>query len=445
MSFGGGYAGGALTPLGPVTLNNTIQPMTSASAYTISFWVDTLYPSAAGNYATGPILSSEAANPLGGCVIANGVRSQIPINCSGNPGGAFANGTTAVGAVNVWTNVVLSYAGPGADVNIYINGNLQRTLTNTNKADVFSTLQAANMVLGGTPGANGLVPIDELRVYNTALTPQQICTQLDFGTISAASGQCLATLPGDDVNVEIIPPAPMPPQLPYLLNSGSWQDAVTLTTAAFTYQPGFLGQGVYVKPTTAQLPAIMVAANATEMGANAHTVTFWFMDPSGKGMQDVFSNLSDAGYKGRASGGNLEMFGQGQSNTGGLVSFDVSIPYSIGKWHQVMVVDDDTVSILGGKALGTTEIDIYLDGSLTKVVPISPAAAFWTNGTSGPQLGGSLGGTPPPPTPDVYIDELKVWPYDLVKINNAQGEQEALCLLGFGGAFDPTTGNCTFP
>src|SRR5262249_44000295 len=146
--------------------------------------------------------------------------------------------------VNVWTNVMLSYAGPGADVQVYINGTLRATLANPNKAEVFSAQQLANMVLGSVPQTNpnaGLVPMDELRIYNKAFTPVQICSLL-YGTVDA-NNTCHPVQPALDLNFE----------LGELLNSGAWQDPIT-AAGKFTFQAAKVGNGLAIGNGDASIP-----------------------------------------------------------------------------------------------------------------------------------------------------------------------------------------------
>ena len=48
-------------------------------------------------------------------------------------------------------------------------------------------------------------------------------------------------------------------------------------------------------------------------------------------------------------------------------------------------------------------------------------------------------------TADIIVDELKVWNQNVAKLVNLAGQQEAICVMGFGGLFDSTTGDCKVP
>jgi hypothetical protein len=425
VSFGGGYAGGALSPLGPVTLNNTIQPLTSASAYTISFWTDAyMWPNAKDGYAQGPMLSTiDPAQKLGGCSISNGDRAVFTVTCDGNPGGLINAINATITSVGIWQNVTLRYAGPGANVQVYLNGNLRGTIANANAAEVFSQFQLRNMVVGGTPtDANTpLIPIDDLRVYNTAYSDQVQCTDVIGGIWSAANGVCMPVLPGVDVAFEF----------GALLNYGAWADLVSSVAGTFTFQAGKVGNGVYANYNSANLPVpISVAGDANFVAAPAHTVTLWFYD-LGDGDQYVFTEGTDFVIRAEAHAGTLTVFARASDGE----QITKTAAYTTKAWHQLMLVDQ------GAK---TTELDVYLDGSLATILKFVNTVQLWQNFqlTTGEALIDPITKTG---ISDVVVDEIKVWPYDLVNMTNAKGQQEALCLLGFGGGFNETTGNCTFP
>lgn len=423
-TFTGGYAGGAVTPGGAITFANTVQPMTSATGYTISFWTNLSYPSVVGSYPQGGMLSTEnTANPLGGCAIVNGIRGQMSVTCAGNPGGTIS--TVAIAStVNEWANVALTYASSGANVLVYVNGNLANTITNSNAASVFSTLQT-NMVLGGTPPTTGLVPIDELRVYNESLTQAQLCAVLS-GTVNA-NNICTPALPAEDFSLDNS----------LALNAGTWGDVATVTAGASTFDgTGEIGGSLNMTPPKT---AAVTMADSTPVSATGHTLTFWFFDPGTNGVY-AFTRESDWGLRVELSDGTLTLSGQG-TGASGVVPFTGSTTYTLEDWHQVMIVDTDT-PVVGAPEATTTELDIYIDGSFAKAVKLASAANVWDGtGTGNIQLGVLATSA----TPDVDIDEVKLWPYNLVTLTNASGQQEALCLLAFGGLFDEITGDCTFP
>ncbi len=78
--------------------------------------------------------------------------------------------STSVVPLNQWANIAITY--DGSNIKWYLNGVLDKTLATSGAIGSFSS----NLVIGGEPGygrfANGY--IDDVRVYNRALSPEEI-------------------------------------------------------------------------------------------------------------------------------------------------------------------------------------------------------------------------------------------------------------------------------
>lgn len=80
---------------------------------------------------------------------------------------------------NEWTHVVLSYNGATGTGTFYINGESSGTFTTSGALDLDSSITIGARETGGVDYFNGL--IDEVKIYNTALTADQIKQDMNAG------------------------------------------------------------------------------------------------------------------------------------------------------------------------------------------------------------------------------------------------------------------------
>ena len=111
--------------------------------------------------------SNKSSRPAGGAIIGGST--------------AEASGTTAL-AVNTWTHLAATY--DGSALRLYVNGNLTRTTAKTGAI----TASTGALTIGSDPfyGQYFAGLIDEIRIYNIALTQAQI--QSDMAAALGGAG-----------------------------------------------------------------------------------------------------------------------------------------------------------------------------------------------------------------------------------------------------------------
>lgn len=426
VEYFGGYAGAAGQLVdGAVSLGGTRAPLTSGVDYTVSLWIlpGTLYSSSLTTLWTN-------RGSGAGCDLSQGVEegAVVVLSCYDEAG-------TEVGTVkswpnSTWSNVLVQFkgtghgAGGGGDVTLFMNGSSPQVLANPTGVDFFPSSQLESAQIGGS-GDGPLPTLDEVRIYNRTYDPQTQCTALLHGRWST-DGSCTPARPGNALHFDAAPLA---------ADAGSWFSSVSLVMGTASVEPGVVGDALHFRPAPAGTSpgTLSVARYASINSQPGHTVALWFMDPSGAGTNTLFRSLSDMGVHVVAAAGTLTV--QGRSYPQG--AFSRTAPYTVGAWHHLMLVD--TVYNNAQLTPVTDELDVYLDGARIMAFPFSGGGQIWTGNLTSFAVG-SAGGSP-----DILIDEYKLWPVNLTSLLNGAGQPEARCTLALGGLFDASSGTCKFP
>lgn len=152
-------------------LASTRTPMSNDPAYTIGMWLsDQQAPFDAEERDLFNFLDS------GGGIRVHREYSRtgvLQVNFSSDQR-VVESGQVQVNATTGWKHVALVYDRPGGDVSVYVNAILSTVIENSRQGHVFGPGQIESMVIG----QNSFFVIDELRVYNLALTNKQICEDM---------------------------------------------------------------------------------------------------------------------------------------------------------------------------------------------------------------------------------------------------------------------------
>jgi Divergent InlB B-repeat domain/Concanavalin A-like lectin/glucanases superfamily len=162
-------------------------------AYTISFWINA---SASLNTSNGFLdFENRFTAPYGGIQLYYVSATQLGI-CVATTSSPYLTGSCALfapPAAGAWHNIILRYAGTGTgagqggNVEVYEDDVLVETVLNdASNNPVFNQSIADTLYIGA-----GGMTLDDVRVYDSALTPANQCTQIIGGTW--AGGAC--TLP----------------------------------------------------------------------------------------------------------------------------------------------------------------------------------------------------------------------------------------------------------
>ncbi|ABQ24786.1 Fibronectin, type III domain protein [Geotalea uraniireducens Rf4] len=122
-------------------------------------------------------------------------------------GNDFVPGSGPAATLNAWNHIAVVLDGKA--VTLYMNG---QPVSGAVSADILPSIQSKNLSIGSTdnPGRNFQGKIDEVRIYNRALSPQEIASSY------------AAVLPSASVNLGAAEPAPAIPQ--------EWQGSCSLVT-----------------------------------------------------------------------------------------------------------------------------------------------------------------------------------------------------------------------
>jgi hypothetical protein len=227
-SIGGGKFGSALSFNGTNSIVNVADSnsLDLTSAMTIEAWVK---PTVAGGNAWRTVALKENGNNYAYALYGN-TGTAVP---SGNAvsGGVDHDlrGTSAVPA-NVWTHLAVTY--DGTVLALYLNG----TQVSSQIASGLIVTSTGALRIGGnniwTEWFNGL--IDELRIYNRALTAAQI---------------------QNDMNVAITNPDTTAPTAPGTLTATGGISSVSLSWGAATDNVGVVRYDVYRSSTAGFVPS----------------------------------------------------------------------------------------------------------------------------------------------------------------------------------------------
>jgi len=161
---------------GVVTVTNTTAIDLNdnlADGFTISTWVN---PASAGEASNGQIFSKGAGNYLRVGSLAGG-RLNVGAGVDLTTTDIAATTTSAI-ATGVWSQVVMTFASSTQQVQIYING----ALKTTSAAGVGPpAAESNNLLIGGTTTNNFDGLIDEFKIYNYALTADEVKIDYDNG------------------------------------------------------------------------------------------------------------------------------------------------------------------------------------------------------------------------------------------------------------------------
>ena len=147
--------------------------LTSKTSYAISVWV---YPRSSGE-----------SDPNGGQFISKGANTYMRVDTSSggrvNVAGSLDLATTPATlsissaiSLNTWSHILMAYTDDDDDeITIYVNGVNMGSSTN---GDGSLATDSNNLLIGGSTSANFDGVIDKVKIYNYALTAQQV--KLDY-------------------------------------------------------------------------------------------------------------------------------------------------------------------------------------------------------------------------------------------------------------------------
>nr|HEX4317278.1 Ig-like domain-containing protein [Kofleriaceae bacterium] len=395
---GGGWAGAAsVNPLAD-TYKGTVRPLTSSpnSSYTASVWV---LPQTNG---LGTIMSNMNAGLTGGFRL--NIRDGSLVLQVAENGGVFNTGATLV--VGRWSNVAIESTSPDKGVNLFVDGNLVGTATPPTNIGFDAT--QTDLVVGAVTNNFAM---DDVRFYNEALDTTDLCTDVEHGTISPASGQCVALLPTIDLRFD----------------DGTADDAGTAgiattlqLTAAFA---DTLGNGV-----TNQKGGILTMGGFTKnvSPTSEHSLALFFESKVSDVLWDDTTQCSALAVTKcgitvsfDAAANQVVVFG-GTTGAQQTVDIDAGKTFS---FHSV-VVTEQHAAIAG--ATVTQQLTVFVDGKPT-IIPIGSGNIFQiVNDTiTGPRAQGTT------------YDEYRFYLRDLTE------DDEMLCENGFFGQYDHLDDSCS--
>ena len=142
-------------------------PTGASAPYSVSLWINPYGLGSAGQskiWSAGPASPTCQNGPKLRKIFDGGdYRFETDNQCSGSPQ------TAGFVYDNNWYHVVVTYN--GSNIYIYINGALNNTAASNYSG---TDPSAANFLLGGTGGETILADIDDVRIYNRALTAEDI-------------------------------------------------------------------------------------------------------------------------------------------------------------------------------------------------------------------------------------------------------------------------------
>ncbi|MES2708157.1 MAG: LamG domain-containing protein [Verrucomicrobiota bacterium] len=178
--------GSSATPINTtIPFNASLNP-SSASPFTIEFWVN---PAQDANNGWAPVFNRVSASPRSGWTFfqrgsADGGWNLALYNGTGSDVGKQITGGGSSFAVGAWTQVVGVW--DGADLSLYINGvNSGSTSSGTGyNASTSAVLSVGSYANGDNSFQGGLV--DETAFYSKVLTPAQILAHYNAASSTTA-------------------------------------------------------------------------------------------------------------------------------------------------------------------------------------------------------------------------------------------------------------------
>jgi len=392
--------------------NSALEP----AELTVSGWLKTSaapttgQPGVVGNYNLGDY----------GYVLAMGSTTACPNKLMAYISVGYPDNLCSTTSVNdgVWHHFVMTYK-DGEGEKIYIDGILENTDATITGAISYGT---SNFYIGSMASTTGFFfdgMLDDIKVYSSALTPDQIALEYNQGKATKIGS--LSTdadgNPDDSLTRSYCPPGNIEG------NCASGQDPSPIahfdfngknTATAFdvsgsgnngtingsvvtgNYEPGVIGSGLTLNGTSQYIAADTIMDT---IAANNATVSGWFKtkDP-GTSTPEIFSINSSACLNRILvyidSSGNVNTNSTNGTYAGTAVVND-------GAWHHIELVFSDT----GNMAY------IWIDGKLD----FSHAATFALDAGDYFSLGQEYDDTPSCPTASNFfpgsLDEFIVYPY----------------------------------
>lgn len=405
-AFVGGWAGSALGGAVPAhQYARTIRPLTSSpdGTYTVSFWIRTV------DGASGTILSTQNGT-TGGLRISLAGGNQLTAATFEN--GVSANPFTTTLEVNRWVHIGLLTTGFGKGLQVFVDGQVRG---NVQSISGFNAGQATNLTVGNWTTFD----IDDLRVFNLALSGTEICTKLARGFMNQA-GACVPLAPGFEVDFEgdriadtgfwnmllIPPPVGGPPPVFTAHTLGD-----LLASSGITADWGYSPNG----PSFASLVTTVPG----------HTLTFEFVPGS------VFGRIIDWRAPCSFAGGppvcgmavtyadnNLLQIHTGTPGEQKTTSLGTADGLVANRFNNIVLAEQRTAN-------GTVSLTVFVNGKKT-VIPIA-GGDLYAFVSSDVKLVGPAG---------LAVDEYELWPVDLA------ANTELLCENGLDGEFDVVTSTC---
>ena len=397
----GGWAGTAVADPVQHTYPGTARALSSsvAGTYTASAW---LRPTGV-NGANGVLWSNANGTTGGHRVSIAGTTITLDV---------FEAGTTytVTGTVplQTWSSVAVIATAPTKGLELVINGLVVATAAPPT-ATGFGPAQAPDLTVGGLVGAD----LDDLRLYNIALTGNAQCTTLVRGVFNV-QGACVPMRQALELDFEG----------GRIVNSGTFVLGIQ-QPSAWTNFADKLGEGI--KIGVGQLGLAITAGFSTAPVLPGHSITMWVEGSSpADTLLDFRRNCADLFNNGicgisvvYTTGRQLQIF-TGSNITNQFTTTVPANPLAAGM-HSVVIAEQSTAAAV------TTSVKIYVDGQLAATVPF----------TSGNVYGRLSDAIAMAAAAGTEVDEYELWPRDV------SATPEMLCENGFDGEFDLVTQTCS--